>query len=124
MLRTGVDLVEISRVEFAIERHGLRFLERIFTSRELDLVGMNAPSLAARFAAKEAVAKAFCTGIGDMTFKEIEVLRGERGEPVLYLHGAAQQMSEEQNLTEWSVSLSHTATHAIAMVVATGRQKI
>lgn len=120
-LRTGVDLVEIERVKQAIKRHEHRFVARVLTPREREEVGSSYVSLAARWAGKEAVAKAFCTGIGDMSFQEIEILRGARGEPTLHLHGAAATMAEEQNLTAWSISLSHTKTHAIAMVVAIGR---
>lgn len=119
-LSTGVDLVEIKRLEDAISRHGERFLKRIFTARELDEVGQNTASLAARFAAKEAVSKALGTGIGPVNWREIEILRGPARQPVLLLHGAAQRLADELHLTSWSLSLSHTATHAIAMVVAGG----
>jgi holo-[acyl-carrier protein] synthase len=123
ILRTGVDLVEIARFKQALERHGQRFLERVFTPKELDDVGNHAgrvASLAARFAAKEAVSKAFGTGIGQIYWREIEILRGPEREPVLRLHGNSVRLAEEQNLTTWSVSLSHTERYAIAMVVAVG----
>jgi holo-[acyl-carrier protein] synthase len=119
-LSTGVDLVEIKRLEDAISRHGERFLKRIFTARELEEVGQNTASLAARFAAKEAVSKALGTGIGPVNWREIEILRGPARQPVLTLHGAAKRLADELHLTSWSLSLSHTATHAIAMVVAGG----
>lgn len=120
LLSTGVDLVEIQRLQNAIDRYGERFLKRIFTPRELEEVGNNTASLAARFAAKEAVAKALGSGIGAVNWREIEVWRGPERQPVLQLHGAAQSLSDELRLTRWSLSLSHTATHAIAMVVAAG----
>lgn len=123
ILRTGVDLVEIARFEQALQRHGQRFLERIFTQQELDEVGNHQgriASLAARFAAKEAVSKAFGTGIGQIYWREIEILRGPEREPVLHLHGNSVRLAEEQNLTTWSLSLSHTEQYAIAMVVAVG----
>ena len=122
-LRTGVDLVEIPRFTSAVERHGRRFLERVFTLKELEEVGeMNGKmaSLAARFAAKEAVSKAFGTGIGLLAWQEIQILRGPEREPFLHFTGAAERLAEEQNLTTWSVSLSHTEHYAIAMVVALG----
>jgi holo-[acyl-carrier protein] synthase len=119
-LSTGVDLVEIQRLQDAIDRHGQRFLVRIFTARELDEVGQNTASLAARFAAKEAVAKALGTGIGAVNWREVEILRGPARQPVLQLHGSAERLAVELNLKCWSLSLSHTATHAIAMVVAVG----
>jgi holo-[acyl-carrier protein] synthase len=122
-LATGVDLVEINRLEVAIERHGDRFLQRIFTSQELQEVKGNLPSLAGRFAAKEAVAKALGTGIGAVNWREVEVLRGAERQPVLHLHGAASRLAEELGLRCWSLSLSHTFTHAIAMVVALGEEE-
>lgn len=119
-LATGVDLIEVSRIQQAIERHGERFLHRIYTARELSLVGDSYPSLAARFAAKEAVAKALGCGIGDVAWVEIEVLRGENKQPVLYLHGNAAKVAAEQGLTQWAISLSHSMEFAIAMVTAMG----
>lgn len=119
-LATGVDLIEVSRIQQAIERHGGRFLRRIYTASELSLVGDSYPSLAARFAAKEAVAKALGCGIGDVAWVEIEVLRGENKQPVLYLHGNAAKVAAEQGLTQWAISLSHSMEFAIAMVMAMG----
>ena len=119
-LVTGVDLIEIARIESTIQRYGARFLERIFTQQELGEVGCNPASLAARFAAKEAVAKALGTGIGVVGWQEIEILRGPERQPVLVLSGSAQQLSLELQLENWSISLSHTRTHALAMAVALG----
>jgi holo-[acyl-carrier protein] synthase len=123
ILRTGVDLVEIARFSSAVERHGNRLLERVFTPQELAEVGEvkgKMASLAARFAAKEAVSKAFGTGIGILSWREIQILRGTEREPLLHFSGTAARMAVEQNLTTWSVSLSHTEQYAIAMVVAMG----
>jgi holo-[acyl-carrier protein] synthase len=117
-LRTGIDLIEIDRFTSAYEQHGQRLLHRLFTPIELAENGKNMASLAARFAAKEAVAKAFGTGIGVISWQEIEIHRGRSGEPILQLYGAAQKMAEERKITSWSLSLSHTHSHAIAMVVA------
>jgi len=119
-LRTGVDLIEIDRFISAYQRYHQRLLHRIFTPTELAENGENMASLAARFAAKEAVSKAFGTGIGHITWQEIEICRGQSGEPILYLHGAAQKMAQAQHLTSWSISLSHSQNHAIAFVVALG----
>ncbi len=119
-LRTGIDLIEIHRVQEAIDRFGTRFLRRVWTPRELELFAGQLTSLAVRWAAKEAVGKAFGTGIGDISFQEIEILRGPRQEPVLQLSGAAQKLSADLGLTTWSISLSHTATLAIASVAAAG----
>jgi len=120
MLSTGVDMIEVARVEEAALRHGERFFRRFFTAGERAYCGLRYASLAARFAAKEAVAKALGTGIGDVSWQEIEVVNGDRNRPQLVLHGAAKRLAAEQGLTEWSLSLSHTHDHAIAVVVATG----
>ncbi|MBN1669244.1 MAG: holo-ACP synthase [Anaerolineales bacterium] len=119
-LACGVDLVEIERVAAAIDRQGERFTQRIFTARELAQVDGNPASLAARFAAKEAVSKALGSGLGKVSPLYIEILRKENGAPELYLHAEARQRAELLGLRSWAISLSHTATHAIAMVVAGG----
>ena len=120
ILRTGVDLIEIERVREAVERFGPRFLQRIFTLAELDEVGSNPASLAARFAAKEAVAKTLGTGIGVVGWQEIEILRCASRQPDLRLSGAAASLAAEQGLHTWTLSLSHTQMHAIAVVIAAG----
>jgi holo-[acyl-carrier protein] synthase len=122
ILRTGVDLIELDRFIAAYQRYDQRFLHRLFTRTELAENGQNMASLAARFAAKEAVAKAFGTGIGHVSWQDIEICRGPAGEPVLQLHGPAGRMAEEQHLDIWSISLSHTQRHAIAFVVAMSSQ--
>ena len=119
-LTCGVDLVDIERFQGTVQRHGERFLRRVFTVQELADAAQSPASLAARFAAKEAVSKALGTGIGAVGWCEIEVLRGPARQPVLQLHGAAARLAEEQGLRTWSLSLSHTHTHAVAMVVAEG----
>ena len=119
-LATGVDLIEIARIAEVIARHGKHYLERIYTPAELEQCGKRAESLAGRFAAKEAVAKALGSGIGDVSWKEIEVLGDEQNAPVLTLHGAAKQKAEELGLETWSVSISHSQSHSVAFVVMTG----
>ena len=119
-LSTGVDLIEISRIEEVVSRHGKHYLERIFTPAELERSGKRIESLAGRFAAKEAVSKALGSGIGEITWHEIEILGDEQNAPVLSLHGAAQQKAKELGLTTWSVSVSHSMSHAVAFVVGMG----
>ena len=119
-IATGVDLVEIERFQAALNRHGSRFLERIFTTAELEDAGDHLASLAARFAAKEAVAKALGTGIGPVSWREIEIRRGSARQPFLLLHGAAAKLSAELGLTEWSISLSHSQEMAVAVAFAAG----
>lgn len=118
MLRTGVDMIEVNRVARAINRHGDRFFYRFYTDRELAYCGGHIGALAARFAAKEAAAKALGTGIGDVQWVDIEIINGARGEPKLVFHGAAQVRAEKLGLKDWSVSLSHTREHAVALVIA------
>jgi len=121
MLKTGVDLVEIGRLERVIQRYGDRFLQRVFTAQEYIEAGKSTASLAARFAAKEAVSKALGTGIGAVMWKEIEILRDTASQPVIHLHGSAARLADDLGLQSWSISLSHTEHYAIAMVVALGK---
>ena len=116
-LTNGVDIIDIERVQDSIARHGDRFLTRVFTPQELVEAGNNPASLAARFAAKEAVAKALGCGIGEIGWREIEVRRDPARRPQLFLHGAAAQMAERLGLRHWSLTLSHTHTIAIAFVI-------
>jgi holo-[acyl-carrier protein] synthase len=118
MLAVGVDMIEVERIGSSLEKYGQRFLDRIFTEREQRYCDGRAESLAARFAAKEAVGKAMGTGIGDIRWLDIEIVNEENGQPLLVLHGAARTMAHTMGLELWSLSLSHTKTHAVGMVVA------
>lgn len=120
ILRTGIDLIEIARIRAAIERHGERFSRRIFTPAELAYCAGRFESLAARFAAKEAVSKSLGTGIGPVSWLEIEIRGGEYEMPAVILHERAERIAKELRLTTWSVSLSHSGEHAIALIVAMG----
>lgn len=119
-LRNGVDLIEVSRLQKAVERHGDRFLQRVFTQRELQDCGNNFESLAARFATKEAVSKALGTGIGRIHWKDIEVIRMPVGNPKIVLYGEAKKLAVELGLMDWNLSISHTKDYAIAFVVMWG----
>jgi holo-[acyl-carrier protein] synthase len=116
-IRSGVDIVEVDRLDRAILRHGDRLFERFFTPQELIDSSGHTPALAARFAAKEAVAKAFGTGIGPVGWKEIEIINGPLRQPLLQLHGNAQLLAQEMGLESWTISLSHTHEHAMAVAV-------
>lgn len=118
MLAVGVDIIEVERMARGMARYGNRFCDRFFTAREQEQCAGRATSLAGRFAIKEAVGKALGTGIGDVGWKEVEIVNDERGRPVLTLHGAAARLADERGLHEWAISLSHTTTLAIGMVVA------
>ena len=113
-------MIEVARMERGFERHGQRFLDRFFTPQEQTYCEGRATSLAGRFAIKEAVGKAMGTGIGDIFWKDVEVVTDERGRPELILHERAKDLATQLGLTEWAISLSHTETHAIGFVVAMG----
>jgi holo-[acyl-carrier protein] synthase len=117
-IHSGVDIVEVDRLDRAILRHGERLFDRFFTPQELIDSSGHTPALAARFAAKEAVAKALGTGIGQVGWKEIEVINGPLRQPVLHLHGNAMLVAEKLGIESWSISLSHTHEHAMAIAVA------
>ena len=120
MIAVGVDLIEISRIETVVERYGDRFLERIYTEGELAYAAGRLSALAARWAAKEAAAKALGTGIGQVAFRELEVVCDAQGKPELWLHGNAARLAARLNLKQFALSLSHTADYALAFVVAQG----
>jgi holo-[acyl-carrier protein] synthase len=120
ILRTGIDLIEIERLERLNPAIRQRFLQRVFTRQELEDSRDRWATLAGRFAAKEAVAKALGCGIGPISWKDIEVRQGEQGEPMLELHGEARRIAKEAGLQVWSISISHTRTYAVAMAAAVG----
>ena len=124
VLGIGVDLVECARIERSIERFGEKFLHRVFTDGEVTYsMSMKFPArhLAARFAAKEAVSKAFGTGIGKaMGWRNIDVQKKPSGEPFLVFSGPAQELATQRAVTAAFVTLSHTEHHAIACIVLDG----
>jgi len=118
--RLGVDVVEIPRFARALEHHGARLLNRIFTPAEQALTQGHIARLAARFAAKEAVVKALGTGIGPVAWVDVEILAAPNGEPIVHLHRSAAQHAAKQNLQHWQISLSHTRQTAVAIALAWG----
>jgi holo-[acyl-carrier protein] synthase len=118
-LAIGVDLVEVRRIAALIERYGARFTHRIFSPAELSDCADRPESLAARWAAKEAVMKALATGFGPIGFRDIEVLKGCAGQPELCLNGKARALAEARGLHSWAISAAHDGGYAIAFVVAT-----
>ena len=116
----GVDAVEIDRFRRSLERTP-SMKTRLFTSEELEYVdhhGDPTPSLAARFAAREAVMKAMGVGLGAFEFHDVWVQRAESGRPTLAVTGRAEQIADELGVTEWHLSITHTASTAIAYVIA------
>ena len=117
MITIGTDIIETERVADSIKRFGDRFLKRVYTTQELDYCQGRVGSLAARWAAKEAVGKALGTGIGDVSWQEIEVINNDRLRPSILLHGAAADLAARQGISNIAISLSHTKDYAIAFVV-------
>ena len=118
MLTTGVDIIEIPRIQQVLDRYGERFLKRVFTPDEIAYCRGRAPNLAGRFAAKEATMKALGTGVRGVNWKDIEVVRAESGAPSVKLHGRAEQRAERLRVGEISLSISHSREYAVAFVVA------
>ncbi len=120
-LSPGIDLVENARIATALERGGDAFLRRTYTDEEVAYCRSRrdpVPGLAARFAAKEAVAKAFGTGLGEAAaFREIEIINDSRGAPAVRLHGAAARTAAAQGITGLQISLTHCEHYSAAVVI-------
>lgn len=118
----GIDVIEIERIEAAIEEFDGHFLERIFTEAEREYCGKQSRPVihyAARWAAKEAVSKALGTGIGkNLRWTDVEVLRRASGEPEISLSGAAKEFADKHGVAEIKVSLTHAKHYAAANAVA------
>ncbi len=121
ILGIGVDVVDCDRIQNSMERFGDRFLGRIFTAGEIAYSkSMKFPArhFAARFAAKEALSKAFGTGIGKaMGWRDLDVQKKESGEPFVVLTGGAKKMADERGVTKVWISLSHTDRIGMATIV-------
>jgi holo-[acyl-carrier protein] synthase len=122
VLGVGTDLIETKRIEESIDRFGKRFLERVFTEGEIAYCMRKkknaAESFAARFAAKEAGAKALGTGISrGITWKELEVRREASGRPTLHLSGRAAEMAGGMGVRRVQLSLTHSRELAMAIVI-------
>ncbi|MCC5841831.1 MAG: holo-ACP synthase [Opitutales bacterium] len=119
----GTDLIECARVAKVLERQGDRFLDRVYTPAERSYcmqMKNPTPHLAARFAAKEAVSKAFTTGIGaELGWRSIEVRKGERGEPIVHLDEKGRALLHSLGGSGVLLSLAHTAVygHAVALLL-------
>jgi holo-[acyl-carrier protein] synthase len=118
----GVDIVEVDRIKDSIEKYGESFLKKVFTDKEVEYCESRKvskyQSYAARFAAKEAVSKAFGTGIGaDVSLNEIEIAKDEKGKPYVILSGNAKEFFRKMKGEKISISLSHTRQNAIAYVI-------
>jgi len=115
---TGIDIIEIERIQKAIARFGERFLRRIYTEAEIELCKNRANALAVRFACKEAVMKLLGTGRRGVCWREIETLAHPGGKPLVNLYGAARKCAEGLGIGEIAVSLSHSREYAVASVIS------
>ena len=123
IIADGWDLIEIERIAKALQREN--FCTRIYTAAELSYAESKknqrkAASLAAVFAAKEAVAKALGVGLGQIGWREIEVRHDELGKPFVALSGRARALAEERGVKNIHLSLSHSREYALAMVILEG----
>lgn len=121
ILGTGIDIIEVARIAASHEKFGERFVNRILLAQEIAYCFLHrrpAPFLAARFAAKEAVSKAFGTGIGaHLGWHDMEIRRKESGEPFVVLHGKGLELFTARGAKKIHITLSHTENYAAAMAV-------
>ena len=124
ILGTGIDIIEVARIASSFEKFGERFVNRILLPDEIAYCLSHrqpAPFLAVRFAAKEAVSKAFGTGIGaQLGWQDIEIRRKESGEPFVVLHGKGRELFAARGAKILHVSLSHTEHYAAATAILEG----
>lgn len=118
LLGTGVDLVENGRLKRSVDQFGRKFLDRVFVASEVaycEAMRDPFPHFAVRFAAKEAVSKAFGTGIGEqINWTDIEIRRKASGEPFVVLHGNGRELAKRRGVDEIHLSLSHTENYSVA----------
>ena len=124
ILGTGIDIIEVERIEAAHRKFGERFVQRILRPAELAYCFSHkspGPFLAARFAGKEAISKAFGTGVGaQLGWQDMEICRKESGEPYVVLHGKGQSLLAGRGGRIVHISLSHTEKHAAAVAILEG----
>ena len=124
ILGTGIDIIEVARIRASLEKFGERFGQRILLPDERAYCLSHkqpAPFVAARFAAKEAVSKAFGTGIGaQLGWQDMEICKKESGEPFVILYGKGKKLFEARHVKGLHVSLSHTQTYAAATAILEG----
>lgn len=120
ILRSGIDIIEISRLDEINPAIRQRFITRVFTRDEIAQAHDRTEALTGLFAAKEAVSKALGTGIGYVRWQDIEIVHLPSGQPILKLHSKAQTVAEQLGLKSWSVSISHDRDKVVALAVAIG----
>ena len=124
ILGIGTDIVEVARIAASFAKHGELFVNRILLPAEIAYCLAHrqpAPFLAVRFAAKEAIAKAFGTGIGaQLGWLDMEIRRQESGAPFVVLHGNGEKLLAARGAKKLHVSLSHTENYAAATAILEG----
>jgi len=123
----GTDICEISRIAESYEKFGEKFLDKVFTRSEINYCTqkskLTSQRLAVRFATKEAVAKALGVGVNKLgwnkgiDWKDVEVLRDEKGAVCIKLAGKAKKLEEENRITNWTISVSHSRDNAVSTVI-------
>lgn len=114
----GIDIIETARIKAVLEKHDLRFLKRVYTEWEQRYCRHNVLHLAGRWAAKEAVSKVLGLGVRGVGWREIEIRRTPMGQPIVTLHGRAEQRAKALGLKDpLSVSISHIKDLAVAVAV-------
>ena len=123
----GIDLVDCPRIEAMLNRHGQKFLDRVFTATEQEysnIAGNRIERLAGRFACKEAVFKLIGTGWrGKVAWTDVEVINNTLGQPIVTLHGEVEKITKEKGICQVTVSISHTANFVMASAVAIAKTK-
>lgn len=116
MIKVGIDIIEIKRIQNVKSKYPNRFLKKIFTENEIIYCRNRSPQLAARFAAKEAMMKALGTGIRGVSWKDVEVIRYRGQAPQIKLSGRGKKVGERIGLKNTSLSISHSREYAVACV--------
>ena len=116
-LHSGIDIIEIDRIQNVLRKHPERFLRKIFTEYEINYCRGRATQLAARFASKEAAMKALGTGVRGVGWREVEVQRLRSGKPYIILHGRAKKRAKSMGIKKIELSISHSKNLATAMVI-------
>ncbi len=122
MIYTGIDMIEIERIQHVLNQYQERFLNKIFTKKEQIYCNKRSKQLASRFAAKEAVMKLLGTGVRGIPWKSIEVSRKRGSPPEIILHGKAITRAKKMGITRIALSLSHSKKYAIASAVGEAKE--
>ena len=124
IIGVGIDIIEVTRLNKAIERYGSKFLTRVFTDDEIEYCKIKKhcnEHYAARFAAKEAFVKALGTGIAKgIRWKDIEIGNNKAGKPEIFLDGIAKEIADKSGVKKTHISMTHNKGSAIAFVILEG----